>query len=115
MFSESNTTPRKESHVDLEVRGKGPRGVCPLSCSDMNTALHLDRVWKNCSLGTNSGALQFKKLWPGHIPMCLHMHKNVETTVFQYTDKKEDGNNAPPCWSAHCLIEAEQEAVNIEL
>lgn len=62
---------RKENYVGLEVKGKGLKGVCPLSCTDMNITLRVDRVWKNCSLGTSYGALQFKKLWPGHIYLCV--------------------------------------------
>lgn len=81
LFSEGSTAPRKENHMGLEVKGKGPKGVCPPSCSDINITLCFDRVWKNCSLGINSGALQFKKQWPGLIPMCLHIHDTVKATV----------------------------------
>lgn len=61
-------------------------------------------------------AVQKAVAWP-YIPMCLHMHANVKdrTTVFQYTAKKEDRNNAPPCCSTHFLLGANHEAVNIEL
>lgn len=112
LFSEGNTASRKEKYVGLEVKGKGPKGFCPLSCTDMNIALCVDRVWQNCRLGTNSGALPFKMLWPGHMPVCLHTYANVKTTVFQLERRME----IMPLLVV-CTLSAgvEQEAVNREL
>jgi len=82
LFSGSNTAPRKDKikSCGSGMEAKRPERSLPSFlyrcehkrkcrwCTDICGTL------KNCRIGTNSGVLQVKKLWPGHTNTCLRMH-----------------------------------------